>query len=486
MQNLNAFDMDPEEFRALAHHTVDWIADYLRDIRHYPVASKIEPGALIKALPQSAPDQPESMHTILADFESQIIPAITHWNHPRFHAYFSVSASAPGILAEMLTAALNVNGMLWKSCPAATELEQVTLDWLRQWIGLPPEDHWFGIIYDTASISTMHAIAAAREQSDPATRLEGGSKNLTVYFSEQAHSSVEKSAISIGIGQQNTRKIGLDEQFRMRPDLLEEAIERDLKAGKKPICIVAAIGTTATTSVDPVNSIADIAERYNTWLHIDAAYAGPAAIVPELRHHFKGWNRADSIVLNPHKWLATPIDCSVLYTRKPEILKRAFSLIPDYLKTQEDAQVVNYMDYGVQLGRRFRSLKLWFVMRAFGREGLAAMIREHVRLAQQFASWVEQDPRFEVSSPVPFSLVNFRLKSTDAANLELMNRVNESGVAFLSPVVLRGHTCLRVAIGDIKTTEADLKATWQGVLLVVAQLGERDELFGAASTTIGA
>ena len=463
MQNLNGFDIHPDEFRTLAHHVVDWIADYLRDTRHYPVASRIEPGALIDALPKAAPETAEPMNTILADFERQIIPAITHWNHPRFHAYFSVSASGPGILAEMLIAALNVNGMLWKSCPAATELEQVTLDWLRQWIGLAHEDNWFGIIYDTASISTMHAIAAAREQSDPSTRTEGGSKNLTIYFSEQAHSSVEKGAISIGIGQNNTRRIGLDDQFRMRPNLLEAAIEQDLKDGKTPFCIVAAIGTTATTSVDPVNVIADIAQRHNAWLHVDAAYAGPAAIVPELQHHFDGWQRADSIVLNPHKWLGTPIDCSVFYTRKPDVLKRAFSLIPDYLKTQEDARVVNYMDYGVQLGRRFRALKLWFVMRAFGREHLAAMIREHVRLARQFAQWVEADPRFEVSSPVPFSLVNFRLKSTDAANIELMNRVNDGGVAFLSPVVLKNKTCLRVAIGDIKTTEADLEATWQAI-----------------------
>ena len=468
MQNMNGFDIHHEEFRTLAHHVVDWMADYLRDVRHYPVVSRIEPGALIDALPKKAPETPEPLDKILADFERQIVPAVTHWNHPRFHAYFSVSASGPGILAEMLTAALNVNGMLWKSCPAATELEQVTLDWLRQWMGLPQEDNWFGIIYDTASISTMHAIAAARERADPATRIEGGSKDLTVYFSEQAHSSVEKGAISLGIGQLNTRKIGLDSQFRMRPDLLEQAIEADLKAGKKPICIVAAIGTTATTSVDPVGVIATIARRYDAWLHVDAAYSGPAAIVPELAHHFEGWQQADSIVVNPHKWLATPIDLSVLYTRHPDILKRAFSLVPDYLKTQEDAKVVNYMDYGVQLGRRFRALKLWFVMRAFGRERLAAMIREHVRLAHLFASWVAADERFEVSSPVVFSLVNIRLKSTDVANVELMNCVNESGVAFLSPVVLMGKTCLRVAIGDVKTTEADMSETWGAIQRSVA------------------
>ena len=463
MQNLNGFDLPPDEFRALGHHVVDWIADYLRDTRQYPVVSRIEPGGLIDSLPKSGPEEPESMSAILADFECQIMPAITHWNHPRFHAYFANSSSAPAILAEMLTGALNINGMLWKSCPAATELEQVTLDWLRQWIGLPEADRWFGIIYDTASISTLHAIAAAREQADPASRLEGAGKNLTVYFSEHAHSSVEKSAISIGVGQRNTRKVGFDDRFQMRPDLLEAAIAQDIADGKRPFCIVAAIGTTATTAVDPVPAIAAIAARHNCWLHIDAAYAGPAAIVPELKHHFDGWERADSIVLNPHKWLATPSDCSVFYTRKPDILKRAFSLVPDYLKTQEDSKVVNYMDYGVQLGRRFRALKLWFVMRAFGRERLAAMIREHVRLAQRVAGWVNADPRVEVASPVPFSLVNFRLKSSDAANVELMNRVNDGGVAFLSPVVLRAQTCLRMAIGDIKTTEADLEVTWQAI-----------------------
>ena len=468
MQNMNGLDMDPNEFRELGHNVVDWMADYLRDIRHYPAVSRIEPGALIDALPRRAPETSEPMPAILADFERQIIPAITHWNHPRFHAYFSVSASGPGILAEMLTAALNVNGMLWKSCPAATELEQVTLDWLRQWIGLPESGEWFGIIYDTASISTMHAIAAAREMTDPLTRTAGGSQNLTMYCSEQAHSSVEKGGISIGIGQNNVRKIGLDNEFRMRPDLLEQAIVADVAAGKKPICVVAAIGTTATTSVDPVPAIADIAKRYNAWLHVDAAYAGPAAIVPELRHHFDGWERADSIVLNPHKWLATPIDVSVFYTRHPEILKRAFSLVPDYLKTEEDSKVVNYMDYGVQLGRHFRALKLWFVMRYFGREKLAEMIRGHVRMAREFAGWAAADSRFEVASPVTFSLVNIRLKSTDAANIELMNRVNESGVAFLSPVVLRGRTCLRVAVGNIKTTEADLRATWEAIRTAAA------------------
>jgi aromatic-L-amino-acid decarboxylase len=284
-----------------------------------------------------------------------------------------------------------------------------------------------------------------------------------MYCSEQAHSSNEKGAISIGIGQHNVTKIGLDDQFRMRPDLLVEAIERDIAAGKKPICIVAAIGTTATTSVDPVPAIVEIAKRYDAWLHIDAAYAGPAAMVPELAHHFEGWQHADSIVLNPHKWMATPIDLSVFYTRHPDILKRAFSLIPDYLKTAEDSKVVNYMDYGVQLGRRFRALKLWFVMRYFGREKLAEMIREHVRMAQEFAGWVVADDRFEVTSPVPFSLVNIRLKSGDAANIELMDRVNESGVAFLSPVVLKGKTCLRIAVGDIKTTDADMQATWAAI-----------------------
>ncbi len=451
-------DMPADEFRRAGHEVVDWIADYLAGIRDYPVVSHVQPGELTQLLPTSAPEQGESIDDILADFRSLVIPGVTHWNHPRFHAYFSVSASAPGILAEMLTAALNVNGMLWKSCPAATELEQVTLGWLREWLGLPPE--FFGIIYDTASISTMHAIAAAREFIDPEARTRGSLPNLTVYTSEQAHSSVEKGAIALGIGRDNVRKIAVDADFRMIPAALAQAIEQDISAGRKPCCIVPTAGTTSTSSIDPIPAIADIAERYHAWLHVDASYGGAAAVAPELRHILDGTSRAHSMVINPHKWLFTPIDLSAFYTRRPDILRRAFSLVPEYLRTAEDTGAVNYMDYGVPLGRRFRALKLWFVMRYFGHERIADLIRAHIAWAHELAEDIRSDERFELSAPVPLSLICFRYKGTDEQNRTLLDRINASGIAFLSHTVLNGKFVLRLAIGNIKTTERDLEQVW--------------------------
>ncbi|MEO8127556.1 MAG: pyridoxal-dependent decarboxylase [Bryobacteraceae bacterium] len=453
--------MSPDEFRRAGHEVVDWIADYLAGIRDYPVVSQVQPGELTQLLPTSAPLQGESIDDILTDFRSLVIPAVTHWNHPRFHAYFSVSASAPGILAEMLTAALNVNGMVWKSCPAATELEQVTLGWLREWLGLPEE--FFGIIHDTASISTMHAIAAARELVDPEARTRGSLPNLTVYTSSQAHSSVEKGAIALGIGQDNVRKIPVDADFRMIPAALAQAMEQDVAAGRKPCCVVPSVGTTSTSSIDPVPAIADIAERYHAWLHVDASYGGPAAVVPELRHIFDGTSRAHSLVVNPHKWLFTPIDLSAFYTRRPDILRRAFSLVPEFLRTAEDGSVVNYMDYGVPLGRRFRALKLWFVMRYFGRERVADLIRAHVAWAHELAEDIRSDERFELAAPVPLSLICFRYKGTDEQNRTLLDRVNASGIAFLSHTVLNGKFVLRLAIGNIRTTEADLQQVWSSI-----------------------
>jgi aromatic-L-amino-acid/L-tryptophan decarboxylase len=456
-----SFDMPPDEFRRAGHDVVDWIADYLAGIRDFPVMTSQKPGGLVDALPASAPEKGESMDRILAGFRDHVVPDVTHWNHPRFFAYFSVSASGPGILGEMLAAALNVNGMLWKSCPATTELEQVTMSWLRQWMGLPSD--WFGLIYDTASISSFHAIAAAREAAFPEVRMEGGTGNGVVYTSEHSHSSIEKGAIALGVGQKNVRRIGTDARFRMRPDLLEAAIQHDLANGKKPFFVTATVGTTSTTSVDPVPSIADIAERYGLWLHVDAAYGGSACVVPEFQHFLSGAERADSLVTNPHKWMFTPIDISVFYTRRPEILRRAFSLVPEYLKTAEDPRALNLMDYGVQLGRRFRALKFWFVLRYFGHEGICAIIREHVRLAQEFAAWVQSDPRFEVCAPHPLSLVCFRLKAGDEANRRLLDAVNASGTAFLSHTVLHGKYVLRLAIGNIKTTQEDVELTWKAL-----------------------
>ncbi len=451
--------MPSEEFRRAAHQAVDWMADYLAAPGRYPVLPTMEPGDLVARLPRAAPSAGEPIDEILADFERQIVPALTHWNHPRFFAYFSVSASGPGVLAEMLAAALNVNGMLWKSCPAATELEQTVLAWLLDALQLP--EKWFGIIYDTASISTLHGIAAARERADPDARRRGGDGSLTLYTSCHAHSSVEKAAITLGLGQENVRLIEADEAFRMRTGALEESIRRDLAAGKKPFCVVATVGTTSTTSIDPVPDIAALARKYGLWLHVDAAYGGPAAIVPELRPLFNGIEQADSLVLNPHKWLFTPIDLSVFYTAHPEILRRAFSLVPEYLKTNEDSRAVNYMDYGVQLGRRFRALKLWFVLRYFGRDRLAEMIRTQVGWAQQLAALIEQHPDFEVSAPHPFSLVCFRHKAGDQKNRRLLEAVNASGRAFLSHTVLQGNVVLRLAIGNIHTTWDDVRGTWE-------------------------
>ena len=451
--------MTNQEFRDYGHQVVDWIADYLENIRQYPVLPDMKPGDLIDRLPARAPEYGESMDAILQDFEKSIVPALTHWNHPRFLAYFAISASQPGILAEMLAAALNVNGMLWKSCPALTELEQVTLGWLRQWIGLPAE--YFGIIYDTASVSTLHALAAARETADPETRTRGNSGGLVMYTSEHAHSSVEKAGITLGLGQDNIRKIPVDDAFRMRVDALRHAIDSDLLAGKKPFCIVPTVGTTSTSSIDPVNDVADVAEQCGAWLHVDAAYGGAAAVVPELQSVLHGAERADSIVVNPHKWLVTPFDLSAFYTRRPDILRQAFSLVPEYLRTAEDPRAVNYMDYGVQLGRRFRALKLWFIMRHFGREGIAEIIRSHIRYAQRLAGEIRAHPDFEIAAPTPFSLICFRYRGTDDDNRALLQSINASGKAFLSHTVLNGRFVLRLAIGNMFTEWEDLQDVWE-------------------------
>jgi aromatic-L-amino-acid decarboxylase len=453
--------MSPEEFRAQAHQVVDWMADYLRDLRDYPVLPHVEPGALIDRLPGHGPEHGEPMETILADFRQLIVPGLTHWNHPRFHAYFSISASGPGILGEMLSSALNVQHMLWKSGPAATELEQVTLGWLREWLGLPPE--FFGIIHDTASTASMHAVLAAREQAAPEARITGNHPPLILYESQHTHSSVDKGALCVGIGRENIRHVAADAEFRMLPAALEAAIKEDIAAGRKPFCVVATLGTTSSSSIDPLAEIAAIAGRYGLWLHVDAAYGGPAALLEEHRHILDGCELADSMVINPHKWLFVPVDLSVLYTRRPDIMRRALSLdeTPAYLVTAEHDRAVNLSEYALPLGRRFRSLKLWFVMRYYGREGIQRVLREHMRLAQLLAEEIRNDSRFELSAPVPFSLVCFRYRGTDQENRDLLDRVNATGRAFLSGTVLNGKFLLRFAIGNIATTETDIRETWE-------------------------
>lgn len=461
-------DMPPEEFRQAGHEVIDWIADYLRDIRDLPVLPQVQPGVLCDALPKAGPETGESIDEILKDFRKQIVPANTHWNHPRFHAYFSVSASGPGILAEALTAALNVNHMVWKSSPAGSELELVTLDWLRQWLQLPAA--FFGMIFDTASISTMHALISARDYVDPESRTRGSMGNLIVYTSEQAHSSVEKSAMAIGLGQANVRRIAVDDEFRMRPDALRTAIEADIATGLKPCCVVPTVGTTSTTSIDPVAEVVDIGNQYGAWIHVDGAYGGTAAILPELRHILNGVERAHSMVVNPHKWLFTPIDCSVLYTSQPEILRRALSLTPEYLRTAQDGTAVNLMEYGVPLGRRFRSLKLWFVMRYFGLAGVTQILRNHIVWAQELARQIEEHGCFEIAAPHPLALVCFRFRGTDAQNRELMDRVNASGVAFLSHTVLKGSFVIRMSIGNVRATREDVQLVWKSIQAEAAGL----------------
>ena len=455
--------MSPDEFRASGHQVVDMIADYLRDIRDLPVLPGVQPGALIDALPPAGPEKGESMDAILADFRKLIVPGITHWNHPRFFAYFSISASGPGILGEMLAAALNVNHMLWKTSPAATELEQVTVGWLRQWLGLP--DTFFGIIHDTASTGSLHAILAARELASPEVRLTGEHPPLVLYASEHAHSSIDRGALAAGIGLENIRHVPSDEEFRMRPEALGAMIEADLAAGRKPFCVVATAGTTSTTSVDPVEDIGAIARRYKLWFHVDAAYAGSAALLEKHRYILDGAAQADSLVMNPHKWLFTPVDLSILYTRRPEVMRRMLSLeeAPPYLQAAEQDRAVNLADYSLALGRRFRSLKLWFVLRYFGREGITRILRGHMKMAHDLAQRIADDSRFEVAAPVLFSLVCFRYRGSDQQNRDLLDRINASGKAFLSGTSLHGKFVLRLAIGNVATTEDDVRQTWERI-----------------------
>ncbi len=476
-------ELDLQEFRQTGHQLVEWIAEYLAHPEAVPVLSRSQPGDIKAQLPPAAPETPESLAAILTDFEQIIMPGITHWNHPNFFAYFSNTGSVPGILSEMLIAALNVNGMLWRTSPAATELEEVTLRWLAQLLGLPAE--FSGVIMDGASMSSMIAVAAAREAVDGLdVRSQGlagrsDTPRLRVYISDQTHSSVEKGAIVLGIGQENVIKIATDAQFRMIPEALETAVSQDLALGYRPFFVCATVGTTSTTSIDPVPAIADVAEKFGLWLHVDGAYGGMAAMVPEQRHILDGVARADSFVTNPHKWLFTPMDLSAFYTRRPDVLKRAFSLLPEYLRSSEtDANaVIDYMDYGVQLGRRFRALKLWFVLRAYGQEGLVARLREHIRLAQVFGGWVDDAPDFERLAPTPLSTVCFRAHprslddpaQLDALNERLMTAVNDTGLIFISHTKLNGRYTLRLAIGNIRTAESHVRQAWE---LLQEKLGE--------------
>lgn len=466
-------DLSAEEFRHHAHALVDWIARYLDVPERYPVLSRLAPGEFRRSIPAQAPPLPEPLERILADVDRVVMPGVTHWNHPGFLAYFANTASVPGILADLLSSALNQVGILWRTSPALAELEQATTGWLRDAMGLP--DDWFGMITDTASVSTLQALAAAREL-DPALEVRhrgmAGRPDLPVlrvYCSEHAHSSVDKAAITLGLGASNVVRVAADGAFRMRHDALEAAIAADRAAGYRPLAVVATVGTTSTTSVDPVGAIAATCAREGMWLHVDAAYAGALALLPERRDLFAGVEHADSMVFNPHKWLFTPMDCSVLWTRHPRVLKRTFALTPAYLETGEQDVALSYSDYSFQLGRRFRALKLWFVLRAFGLEGIAARIRHHCALARTFEGWVVAEPGWAVVAPVEMSVVCFRHlpagmtdeRALEAHNARILDRVNADGSVFLSHTKLGDRYVLRVAIGNLRTQEEHLALAWR-------------------------
>ena len=490
-------DMDAEAFRRHGHALVEWIAAYLSGTERYPVLSRNAPGALRDALPAAPPASGLPFDETLRDFERVILPGITHWNHPGFFAYFAITGSAAGVLAEFLSAALNVQAMLWRTSPAATELEEVTLDWLRQLLGLPAG--YEGVIYDTASIASLHALAAARHRAVPDVRRRGlpGRPDLgplRVYASAEAHSSIDKAVMTLGLGHDALVRVPVDAEFRMRPHALREAVADDRARGATPLAVVATVGTTSTTSVDPVAEIALLCREQRLWLHVDAAYAGAAALVPGTRDVLAGCGEADSLVVNPHKWLFVPFDLSAFYCRHMETVRAAFSLTPDYLRTPEAGAVQNLMDTGVQLGRRFRSLKLWAVLRHFGSDGIRDRLAEHMRLARLFAGWVDESRDFERLAPVPFSVVCFRAApdgaarqgagpegaSTgsaaddgaagvagaagarlDAVNERLLEAVNATGEVFLSHTRLRGRFAIRLAIGHIRTEERHVRRAWE-------------------------
>jgi len=425
-------------FREDGAAALEWVARYLERVDELPVLARVEPGDIRAALPPAPPEHGEPFDAVLRDVEEILLPGMTHWQHPRFLAYFGITSSEPAILAELLCAGLNQNAILWRTSPASTELEAHVMDWLAQLLGLPPG--WHGHIEDTASTSTLAALAAARQDNG----------RTVVVCSEHAHSSIEKAARLLAL---DVRKVAADAEFRLRPDLLAEALAQgDVTA------VVAAVGTTSSTAVDPVPAIADLCEAAGAWLHVDAAYAGSAWVCPELRWSLAGVDRADSVVVNPHKWLFVPLDCSALWSRRPEALREAFSLVPEYLRTSDEADSLG--DYGPALGRRFRSLKLWTVLRCYGREGLQRLIREHVRLAQLFAGWVEAEPGWEVCAPHPFSVVCFRREGPDAENEALLERVNDTGEIFISHTRLDGRYVLRLAVGNARTAEEDVVRAW--------------------------
>jgi len=461
-------DTPPDEFRKQLHELADWIADFRENIETVRVAPDDKPGAIREQLPKRAPEEGERFERILSDVDNIIVPGMVHWSHPMFLGYFGWTSTAPGILGEILTAPLNVNAMTWRTCPAATELETVVVEWLREWVGLP--DDFDGVVYDTASVGIMHALAAAREEAAPGTRKLGLTNRdlprFRIYTSDQAHSAAEKAAIALGLGEENVIRVPSDDQFRMDIKPLGRSVAQDRENAFQPMAVVATVGTTATASVDAIREIAKICREQKMWLHIDAAYGGGFAIVPEYKWVSNGWKLADSIVINPHKTVFVPLDFSVLYVRGLERLRRVFTLVPEVLRGDTIEGEKNYMDYGIQLGRRFRALKAWVIWRSLGRAGVVARLREQIRLANLFSEWIKKDDRFELSAQPSMGVVCFRFidadaKKVDQLNGDIVERINASGRAYLTQTKLRGRTVMRIGLGNVLTTEEHLHKGWE-------------------------
>jgi len=472
-------DTPPEEFRKQLHEVADWIADFRENIESLRVAPDEKPGAVRAQLPAQPPEDGEPFEKILSDVDRLIVPGMVHWSHPMFLGYFGWTTTAPGILGEILTAPLNVNAMTWRTCPAATELETVVIDWLRQWLGLP--DKFDGVVYDTASVGIMHALAVAREQAAPFTRKLGLSNRdlprFRIYTSDQAHSAAEKSAIALGIGEENVCRVPSDDEFRLEIPMLRQMIAQDRQEGFLPLAVVATVGTTSSASVDPIAEIATICREEKMWLHIDGAYGGAFAMLPEYEWVRNGWEMADSIVINPHKTLFVPLDFSVLYLRDLERLRRVFTLVPEVLRGDTIEGEKNYMDYGIQLGRRFRALKAWVIWRSLGRAGIVSRLREQIRLAHVLADWIKTDNRFELAAPVSMGVVCFRFvgadeKKLDNLNSELVEQINASGRAYLTQTKLRGRTVMRIGLGNVLTTEEHLHKAWTLLQEIATDLRE--------------
>lgn len=459
--------MDNDSFRTHAHSLVDWMADYLQNVEEYPVLPDVKPGDIKKQFPKLPPEQSEQFEAIFADFKQQIVPGMTHWESPNFMAYFPGNKSMPSILGEMLTATLGAQCMIWLTSPAAAELEEQMMEWMKEMLALPK--HFTGVIQDTASTATLCAILTAREKaSGYKVNEEGfsGAEKYIVYASNQIHSSIDKAVKIAGIGSNNLRKVNVDDTFALDPAHLEALIKKDIAEGRKPLCVVSAIGTTSTTAIDPIMAISKICQKYDIWHHVDAAYAGTALVLPEMRWMAEGVELADSFVFNPHKWMFTNFDCTAYYVKDPRALINTFAISPDYLKTSVDDEVKNYRDWGVPLGRRFRALKLWFVIREMGVEGIQEKIRKHIALGQWLKTEIENHPDFELLAPVPLNTICFRFAPNisedklDSLNEEIMNRVNATGKLFFAQTKLNNKFSLRLAFGNTNLEAKHVENAW--------------------------